>query len=192
MANLISNGTCIRGLSWAVARLVGICTACLNLKHLYRGLNRLSHVWSQQHIISQVCVLGAASGVGKASRMYIPRTGERVRSLQLPRLPGSSSRVNQWSCPLDDLLRHFTPCDWLLQSYMTPSLSTMCPDQGGSLPRRWFIGCYLAALEADTIATIQAHAKENTNEIMISKVSNHLFKNAMIWTTDLLNSLGWG
>ena len=43
--------------------------------------------------------LKMALTVGMVDRVYIPRTGEGVRSL---RLPGSSSRVNQGSSPLND------------------------------------------------------------------------------------------
>ena len=47
--------------------------------------------------------LERAPTVGIMGRMYIPRTEEGVRRLQLP---GSSSWVNQWSHPLDGLLQN--------------------------------------------------------------------------------------
>lgn len=40
--------------------------------------------------------------MGMVGRMYIPRTGERVRS---PQLPGASLWVNQWPRLLEDLLQ---------------------------------------------------------------------------------------
>lgn len=134
---------------------------------------------STTHYISSLCLRGSF-WCGEGKQNIYSKDRREGKEPPITQTAWVKLGVNQWSCPLDDLLRHSTPCDWLLQSYMTPSLPTMCPKQGGSLPRRWFIGCNPAALEADTIATRQAHAKENTNKIMISKVSNHFFKSAMI------------
>lgn len=53
--------------------------------------------------LSQSCILGAALGMGKASRI-IPRTEEGGGGLQLP---PCSSRVNGWSWPLKDI-SHWT------------------------------------------------------------------------------------
>lgn len=58
------------------------------------ALPGFSHTYYQDDLkntlLSQVCVLGAASNLGKANGMHIPRIGEGMRSLQLP---GSSSSV---------------------------------------------------------------------------------------------------
>ena len=58
--------------------------------------------------------------------IYIPKTGERVRSLWLPR---SSSQVNQQSCPLDEL-----PNNLLVTMFTEPKLVLLEVDrlQGGS------------------------------------------------------------
>ena len=53
--------------------------------------------------LSQGYILEMTASVGIVGRTYIPRTGDGVRSLQLP---GSSSHVNQLSHPLNDLLQH--------------------------------------------------------------------------------------
>ena len=73
--------------------------ALTGLSHTYHpdGLNNT--------VLSQGCVLETTG------RMYIPRTGEGVRNQQVP---GSSSRVSQWSHPLYYLLQHQL-CDKLLK-----------------------------------------------------------------------------
>lgn len=48
-------------------------------------------------ILSQGCVLGAASSVSRAGGMYIPRMQEGLLIAQV------QLRVNQWSCPLNGL-----------------------------------------------------------------------------------------
>lgn len=68
--------------------------ALTGFRHVYRadGLNPTS--------LFQGCVLGQLPETEKPSRTYIPRTGEGVGSLRLPR---ASLRVNWQSCLLDDL-----------------------------------------------------------------------------------------
>lgn len=51
-------------------------------------------------LLSQSYNLETAASIGIRGRKYIPRTGDGVRCLLLP---GSSLRVNRWSCPLDGL-----------------------------------------------------------------------------------------
>lgn len=51
---------------------------------------------------TQGCVLETASGIGMVGRIYVPRTGERVKNLQFP---GYSLQVKEGSRPLDDLLK---------------------------------------------------------------------------------------
>ena len=63
--------------------------------------------------------------------------------------------VNQLSCPLNDLLQLFSPCDLLLQSKMPPS-SGMDPEwpARGVTNIGWLIFVsYVGAFEADTTAT---------------------------------------
>ena len=66
-----------------------------SLKVYMEALTGFKHVFSpdglNNTLLSQGCVLEEAAGVGIVGRMYIPRTGEAVRSL---RLPGSSSWVS--------------------------------------------------------------------------------------------------
>lgn len=58
------------------------------------------HIWpSSSTLLSQGCILGVASGNGKASAPHIPRTGEEVRSLGLL---VSDLQVNWQSCSLND------------------------------------------------------------------------------------------
>ena len=77
---------------------------CQNLKSLYRGLNGvqsgIQSRWSQYHITLSRVILEMVPATGTVGRVYIPRTGERVRSLWLPK---SSSWVNWQPRPLDDL-----------------------------------------------------------------------------------------
>ena len=79
------------------------------LKVSMEALTGLSHTYHpdglNNTVLSQGCVLETAG------RMCIPRTGEGVRSLQLP---GSSSRVSQRSHPLYYLLQHQL-CDKFLK-----------------------------------------------------------------------------
>ena len=49
-----------------------------------------------------------APSIGTEGHMYIPRTGEVVRSLSLP---ASSLPVNQWSHPLSNLQHRYTHLD---------------------------------------------------------------------------------
>ena len=59
-------------------------------------------------LFSQGCVLQIAPTVGTVGRVYIPRTGVRVRSLQFLGSAGGSADSY-------DLLQSSTACDWLLQ-----------------------------------------------------------------------------
>lgn len=92
----------------------------------YRGRK-----WAQPHTpirwsqLSEVCILENGSHGKDGGRVYIPRTGEGVRSLLWP---GSHSRMNWKSRPPDDLLPHPSLCDWFLYSYPCPS-SAVGPEQ---------------------------------------------------------------
>ena len=74
------------------------------LKVYIEVLSGFSHIYSPESLNTTLSppgrILGATVGVEKTSGMHIPRMGEGARSLLLP---GSSSRVNSWSHPLDDL-----------------------------------------------------------------------------------------
>ena len=65
------------------------------LRIYIQALTEFSHLASpdglNNTLLSQGCVLEVAVSVETLGRMYIPRTGEGVRSFQLP---GSSSWVN--------------------------------------------------------------------------------------------------
>ena len=72
---------------------------------LYRGLNWvldcIQSRWFQLFTLSRL-VLEIAPSAGMVGRAYIPRTGERVRSLQLPRF---SSWVKRRSHPFHNLFQ---------------------------------------------------------------------------------------
>ena len=76
----------------------------LGFNHLYYP-NDLNNT-----LLSQGCVLKAASIVVKGTRMHISRRAEGMWSFPLPR---SGSWVNPRFCPLNDLLQHWTSyCNW--------------------------------------------------------------------------------
>ena len=74
------------------------------VKSLCRGLNWVCHIFCadglNNTLLSQDCLLENGPTGGTVGRMYIPRPGEGMRNLWLPR---SSSWVSQLSHPLDDL-----------------------------------------------------------------------------------------
>jgi hypothetical protein len=92
VAGSISKGTYLQGLPWAATDRCISTPAHQNLKSLCRGRN-----WLPWHMISTThCSLKAVSvkivpAVGLMGRLYISRTGEGKRDLQLPE---SSSQVN--------------------------------------------------------------------------------------------------
>lgn len=84
------------------------------------ALTGSSHVFSPKvlnTLVSQGCILEMASSEGIVDRTYIPRTGEALRSLQLPR---ASSGVKRQSHPLDDLLKHSRKTSLTLLSISIP------------------------------------------------------------------------
>ena len=97
------------GLTWATERWVDLHPHWPNLQSSYRGLqwiqSYISSRCSQQYLLSQGCVPEAAPSMRTMGRTYIPRTENRVRSLQLP---GFNSHNNQRSCLLSDHLQY--PC----------------------------------------------------------------------------------
>jgi len=57
------------------------------LKVYIEALTRMRYIHCQMvsiNLLSQGCVLEMAPTVGTVGRIYIPRTRERVRSIQLP------------------------------------------------------------------------------------------------------------
>ena len=107
MASLISKGTYLLGLTWATERWVDLHPHWPNLQSSYRGLqwiqSYISSRWSQQYLLSQGCVPEAAPSIRTMGRTYIPKTENRVRSLQVP---GFNSQNNQRSCLLSDHLQY--------------------------------------------------------------------------------------
>lgn len=75
-------------------RLVDLCTPNQNLKVYIAALMGFSHICCPNGpnniLFFQGYILGIASTMGIMSRVHIPRTGEGMRSLQMPL---SSSRV---------------------------------------------------------------------------------------------------
>lgn len=69
-----------------------------NLNSLHRSLNLVQSYGLNNILLSQSCVLKVVSSMGTVGKMYIPRTGKEVRSLQMGE---ASSWANQWSHPLD-------------------------------------------------------------------------------------------
>lgn len=131
MEILIRKGTYLWVSSWVATRWVVSNTSILNI---YRETLVGFIIQSVQMVSTACCFLRAvplktALTVGMVGEMYISRTGDKVRSLWLS---GYSSWVNQQSHPLDDLLQHATPCDWLLQTY-PPHSSAMRPEQSARL-----------------------------------------------------------
>lgn len=104
---LISKETYLGGLAFRATKEIHVCTHPPNLKSSYRGLTGLNHIFSpgdhNNTLPFQNFILGTAPAVGTVGRASIPRTGEEVMSLPLPR---TSLRFNQQSCPLDYLLPH--------------------------------------------------------------------------------------
>lgn len=74
----------------------------VHVQTLTKFSNILSPDGLNSTVLSQEYVLEIAPRMGLAGGMFIPKLGEVVRCLWLP---GSSSKVNHWSCPLDDLLQ---------------------------------------------------------------------------------------
>ena len=72
-------------------------------------------------LLSHGCVPETAPGVGMVGRMYIPKTGEVVRNVQVPR---SSLQVNEQSCPLNDLLQNSKTLIQHLFSFLFLMIST--------------------------------------------------------------------
>ena len=90
----------VRDLSWATRSLQPAQILKVNTE----ALTEFSHIYHpgslNSSLLSQAGSLGQLLGLEKASRMHIPRAGVGIRSLLFP---GSSSQVNRWSHPLDDL-----------------------------------------------------------------------------------------
>lgn len=93
----------LRGLSWRLQADKISASTCQKHKSLYGGLKGFQHICHSDGLnttsLSQGCVLGTVSSMGRISSTH--RTGEAVKVW----LPGSSSRINRWSGPLNDLLR---------------------------------------------------------------------------------------
>lgn len=68
------------------------------LKVYIEALTEFSHMYHPDDL-SNTLLSQVTPSVGIVGGMYIPRTGKGARRLQLLR---SSSRVNHWSCPLND------------------------------------------------------------------------------------------
>lgn len=90
-------GTKLQGLSWATPGWVDLCTH-YQILSIYRGLKWLQssmlYRWFINTLLSQDCVLRTTPTLGIADRVYILRTGDGGRGIQLL---GSGSRVNCWS-----------------------------------------------------------------------------------------------
>ena len=121
-----SKGTYIRGFSWVAARWVDLCTPHQDLKVSIEALTEFSHMYCPDGLIntllSQGCVFEMAPTVGRVGGIYIPRTGEQVRSLRLPgssrsppthvQLPGQSFNCEtfyHWCFPLPQHPATFQP-----------------------------------------------------------------------------------
>lgn len=99
-------GNSLTGSSWVPQDKEISVPSCQILKFIERpevGSVTMLSGWPQHITVSRPRPWGSPR-VGKASRAHIPRTKEGVGSL---RVPGSSSQVNQRSCPLvlDDFLQ---------------------------------------------------------------------------------------
>lgn len=118
--------------------------------------------------------LGQPLGEGRASRIHIPETGEeggasecwgpahRSISGYIPSMPSPNTpplimtSLYNLTCPL------ILQCDLSIQQGVTPEWG-------------WLLCGYLEALEADSTAKIQAHARGNTIKTMTSKFCDDLF-----------------
>ena len=87
VAVLINKRTYLGGLSWAAQNECKMSTfTCKILKYYREDLTRFNHIHCPDGLnttfLSQGHALGTASIVRVVGRMYIPRTGEGVRSLR--------------------------------------------------------------------------------------------------------------
>lgn len=110
MASLIIKRTYTWGLSWVTTRWVDLCIwlkepSKFMLRPYLGSVTHTVEMISKTPYSFEAVSLGAASNLGKANGIYIPRIGEGVRYLYLPE---SSSRINQCHL-LHDLSQKFSP-----------------------------------------------------------------------------------
>ena len=128
----------------------------------------------------------------RVGRMYTPRTGKGVRSLQLPR---SSPWANQLSCPLHDFLQH-SP-SWLAHTILHAPFFSNVPwtvSKGGAW--RWLIwqlySCTEGTYHRDNISKCKGtHTHTHTHKIMVLNFFFFPTKSPVIQTSDLSNPPEW-
>lgn len=98
VAGLRSKGTHSKAGLWCHEKKRSLCPATQALRFIERpsGFSHRAIGWPPHITVLRPHPWGSLR-VGKASRVHLPRTGEGVRSLQVP---GSSSQVNWRSCAL--------------------------------------------------------------------------------------------
>lgn len=97
-------GTYTWGFSLMATRQISVHTWLLKVYiEALMGLCQVYHLNDLNTLLSQGCVVGAMSSAGKASRTPIPRTGERVRNLWLPR-PSNQSKFPHPDWPVSGQL----------------------------------------------------------------------------------------